>query len=176
MEAEQHLVFRVAGAGYAIAVRHVREIVEAGAITRVPAAPTCVRGVTNLRGTVLPVVDLAVKFGLAECTITRWTCVIVLELEHHGESTLLGILADAVSDVMSFGPDVMATPPEFGTGVNASYLKALAKVADEFVLVLDVARLLAPDELAGTVPLPPVAEPVAAPGAPRMGTGPSDAR
>lgn len=175
VEAEQHLVFRVAGTGYAISVRNVREIIEAGSITRVPAAPTCVRGVTNLRGTVLPVIDLAVKFGLAECAITRWTCVIVLELEFHGEPMLLGILADAVSDVMSFGSDALATPPEFGTGVNTSYLKALAKVLDEFVLVLDVARLLSPGELTGTVALPDVAPAIATPSPARVGTGPIDA-
>lgn len=154
MEAEQHLIFRVAGAGYAVAVRHVREIVEAGAITRVPSTPRCVRGVTNLRGTVLPVVDLAVKFGLDECAITRWTCVIVIELEHHGDPLLLGVLADAVSDVITFGPDALATPPEFGTGVHASYLLALAKLGEEFVLVLDVEKLLSPEELTGTATLP----------------------
>jgi purine-binding chemotaxis protein CheW len=176
MESEQHLVFRVAGTGYAIGVRHVREIVEAGAITRVPAAASCVRGVTNLRGTVLPVVDLAVKFGMPEGAITRWTCVIVVELEFHGDPLLLGVLADAVSDVMSFDPGDLATPPEFGTGVKTSYLRALAKLGDEFLLVLDVGRLLSPDELTGAAALPELAPAGPAPAAPRSGTEPTDAR
>lgn len=140
-------------------------------MTRVPSAPACVRGVTNLRGAVLPVIDLAVKFGLAECSITRWTCVIVVELEGESEPMLLGVLADAVTDVMTFGPENLAPPPAFGTGVNIGYLTALARVADEFVLVLNVERLLAASELTATVRLPELSEDTASPGRPRPSTG-----
>ena len=151
MELAEHVVFRIADASYAIPVRCVREIVEAGPMTRVPSAPPYVRGVTNLRGTVLPVIDLAVKFGMAECAITRRTCVIAVELETDGITTLLGVLADSVTDVMSFGPENLEPPPAFGTHVDTAYLTALGRLGDEFVLVLNVERLLSAAEL--TTPL-----------------------
>jgi purine-binding chemotaxis protein CheW len=149
-QAKQYLSFSVADEQYAIDVLHVREITQYGRLTRVPAAPACVRGVMNLRGAVVPVVDLAVKLGLPESRVTKLTCVVIVDVAVSEETTPMGILADSVSQVIDLGPADIEPPPPFGTRIRAEYLSGLGRVDGAFLVILDVDRLLSIDDLLTT--------------------------
>ncbi len=159
----QYLTFRIAAETYAVAILQVREIVQYEALTAVPSTPRAIRGVMNLRGSVVAVIDLAVKFGLAPRTVTKRTCVIILELELHGEISTIGVMADAVNEVLHVSPDEIQPPPPFGTRVHADYLVGMVPSPAGFTLVLDLERLLSVEALqTASVPsLPaPQSEPV----------------
>jgi purine-binding chemotaxis protein CheW len=149
--AEKRLLvtFRLDGDRYALDIHRVREVVECGDVTRVPRAPAAVRGVISLRGGVVPVVDLAVKFGLPPTRLAKRTCVVVVELSEGEEAAVVGILADEVDRVLELPAADVEPAPRFGTRVHVDYLIGLAKVGEEFVLILDIARLLSVDELCG---------------------------
>lgn len=144
----QYLSFQVAGESYAVGVLQAREIIEYSTVTRVPQAPAAVRGVINLRGSVVPVVDLAVKFGLAPSSIGRRTCVVIVECVIDGESMVMGVMADAVNHVLDLGPADIEPAPSFGTRVRTEYLKGMGKVEGGFVLLLDMDKLLSTAEAA----------------------------
>jgi purine-binding chemotaxis protein CheW len=145
----QFLSFQVADEEYAVGILRVREIIEYGTITRVPTTPPWVRGVFNLRGGVVPVIDLAVKFGLPRAEVTSRTCIVIVETHLGGETTLMGLVADAVSQVMELRPDEIEAPPGFGTRVRVEYLQGMAKAGRKFVLLLDIDRVLSSDEIVG---------------------------
>jgi purine-binding chemotaxis protein CheW len=143
----QYLTFYIAGEEYAVALLRVREIIEYDTVTRVPSTPTWIRGVINVRGSVVPVVDLAVKFGLPESVVTRRTCVVIVEVEIDGQQTAMGVIADVVSQVVDLGRgDIEPTPP-FGTRVKVDFLLGMAKLGQRFALVLDIDRVLSAGEL-----------------------------
>ena len=146
---QQFLSFQIAGEEYAARILRVREIIEYGVVTRVPTTPPWVRGVLNLRGGVVPVIDLAVKFGLPPGEITARTCIVIVEVGLGGETALMGVVADAVSQVMEVQPQDVEPPPSFGTRVRIEYLKGMAKADKKFVLLLDIDRVLSSDELVG---------------------------
>jgi purine-binding chemotaxis protein CheW len=156
-EQSQYLTFYLAGEEYAIGILRVKEILEYDTLTKVPTTPSSIRGVINLRGSVVPVVDLAVKFGLPETPITKRTCIVIVEVALDGHPTVMGVLADAVSQVMDLTPADIEAPPVFGTAVRVDYLQGLGKVGKRFVLLLDVDQVLAAAELRA-------AEALAAPG------------
>jgi purine-binding chemotaxis protein CheW len=139
----QYLTFSVAGEEYGVSVLSVREILEYGVVTRVPRAPSHIRGVMNLRGRVVPLVDLAVRFGLPPAPPTSRTCVVVVEVELQGERTVMGLVADAVSQVIQLGAGDIEAPPPFGATVDAAFLSGMGRAGKRFVLLLDVARVLA---------------------------------
>ncbi len=143
LDAAQYLTFRLGGEEYAVGILQVREILRFEEITRVPAAPPSIRGVLNLRGAVVPVVDLALKFGLPETVVTPRTCIVIVEVEMEGEPTVMGVLADAVSQVIELGPGDVEPPPSFGTRVRIDFLKGMARQGSRFALLLDIDRLLA---------------------------------
>jgi purine-binding chemotaxis protein CheW len=145
-EHAQYLTFQVADAEYGVGILQVREIIEYDTITRVPHAPSAVRGVINLRGSVVPVVDLAVKFGLPESRITKRSCVIVVECVLDGELTVMGVLCDAVSQVIDLTTADIEPAPAFGSRVRIEFLRGMGKVGGKFVLLLDLDRLLSADE------------------------------
>jgi chemotaxis signal transduction protein len=145
-ERAQYLTFSVAGEEYGLPVLKVREILEYGTLTRVPRTPQYVRGVINLRGRVVPVVDLAVRFGLPASAVTSRTCVVIVEVAVDGEPVVMGIMADAVSQVVELGADDIEPPPAFGTRVDVAYLKGMGRSGRAFVLLLDVDRLLSAEE------------------------------
>ena len=160
----QYLTFSLSGGEYAIAVLSVREIIEHEAVTRVPSTPDFVRGVINLRGSVVPVVDLARKFGLPESPVTKRTCIVIVEAASEGERVVMGVLADAVNQVVEFATGEIEAPPSFGAPVRVDFLKGLGKLGDAFVLILDTDRVLSTEELSG-VASTSVAAPAAATGA-----------
>lgn len=147
----QYLGFSLAGETYAIELLRIREIIEHVPITRVPGMPPAVLGVINLRGRVVPVVDLAVRMGLGPRPITRWTCFVIVEALLEGERTALGLLADSVSEVLDLGPDDIEPPPAFGTRAPVDYLRGMGRQEQRFILLLDLDRMLSADELLGLV-------------------------
>ncbi len=159
----QYLSFQVAGESFAVGVLQAREIIEYSTLTRVPHAPAAVRGVINLRGSVVPVVDLAVKFGLPQSEIGRRTCVVIVECVLDGESTVMGVMADAVNHVLDLGPADIEPAPSFGTRVRTEYLKGMGKLEQGFVLLLDMDKLLSVAEAAVATSEPVVAGSATAP-------------
>ncbi|HSK30792.1 MAG TPA: chemotaxis protein CheW [Candidatus Limnocylindria bacterium] len=146
MTPTQYLTFQLAGEEYAIEILPVREIIAYGPMTAVPHAPPSLRGVINLRGSVVPVVDLAVKFGLRATPLTNRTSIVILEIDLHGESTVIGILADAVNQVVEWHADDIVPVPGFGTLVPVDFLRGLGKAGARFVFILEIGRALAAAE------------------------------
>jgi len=144
-----YLTFFIAGEEFGVPILRVREIIDLGphALTRVPATPACVRGVINLRGSVVPVVDLAVQLGQRECVITKLTCVVVVEMVFEGELTVMGLLVDSVNQTMELGGDEIEDAPAFGTLARADYLLGMGNAGKKFVLLLNIDRVLSPNEL-----------------------------
>jgi len=161
----QFLTFSLSGGEYAIAVLRVREIIEHEEVTRVPSTPAFLRGVINLRGSVVPVVDLARKFRMPESPVTKRTCIIIVEVESENGRIVLGVLADAVTQVVEFRPEEIEPPPSFGTPIRVDFLRGLGKLNGEFVLILDTDRVLSAGELADAASAPEAAVPAAAPSA-----------
>lgn len=151
----QFLAFSLGQADYAVGILQVKEILQYEPVTRVPSVPASIRGVINLRGAVVPVVDLALKFGLGDTAISRRTCILIVEARLDGEPTVLGILSDSVSEVLELGEADIEPPPAFGTRVKLDYLLGMGKVGTGFVLLLDLDRVLSADEkdLAGRLGL-----------------------
>jgi purine-binding chemotaxis protein CheW len=143
----QFLTFAIAEDEYAVAVRRAREILEYESVTHVPGVPEWIRGVINLRGSVVPVVDLAVKLGLPARPATRRTCIVIVELELDGQATAMGIIADAVSQVIDLTAEDIEPPPSFGTRMRVDYLRGMGKLGRGFVLILDIDRVLSAAEL-----------------------------
>lgn len=142
----QYLTFLTAGEEYGINIGKVKEIVKFEAVTTVPNTPPWIRGVTNLRGTVVPVVDLAVKFGMASSKLSKFSCIIITEVLFEGEKLMMGVLADSVSQVVELsGNEIEETPP-FGTRVKTEYLLGMGPLGRKFCLILDIDKVLSADE------------------------------
>ncbi len=149
-EMEQYLTFEVAGEIYAIGILDLREIISFQSATRVPMAPKSIRGLINLRGSAVPVIDLAMKFGDAPPEITKKSCVVIFDASESKERGMIGILADSVNEVIELSSDEIEPAPDFGATVSAKYLAGLARVSDQFIPILDVDRLLSAEEMAIT--------------------------
>jgi purine-binding chemotaxis protein CheW len=134
----QHLSFAVAGTTFGIPVLRVKEILQYESETRVPGTPGSVRGVINVRGAVVPLVDLGVKFGKAEVVPTPRTCVLVVEATTKDGPLVFGVIADRVNEVVDLASADIEPSPTFGTGVSVDYLHGMGKVGRDFVLLLDV--------------------------------------
>jgi purine-binding chemotaxis protein CheW len=143
----QYLTFFTASEEYAISIVKVSEIVEYEAVTTVPNTPVWIRGVTNLRGKVVPVVDLAVKFGLPASGISKFSCIIITEVMFQGENLTMGVLADSVSQVIELSADKIEATPPFGTRVKTEYLLGMGAMGKKFCLILDIDKVLSADEL-----------------------------
>ena len=127
---QQYLSFELAGAEYGVGILAVKEILQYETITPVPSVPRSVRGVINLRGSVVPVIDLAAKFGLAETAVTRRTCILIVEVKLDDRPTVMGLMADAVREVIELGPQDIEPPPSFGTRVKVEHLVGMGKASD----------------------------------------------
>jgi purine-binding chemotaxis protein CheW len=153
-ESDEHpyLTFRLREETFAIGILAIKEIIEFGALTPVPMMPTCVRGVINLRGRVVPVIDLAVRFGREETVPNRRTCVVIVEVGVEGERQDLGVLVDAVNQVVDLPARDIEPPPGFGTKVRSEFIAGMGKLNGEFVIILDVDRVLSSEDLAALMP------------------------
>jgi len=144
---QQYLTFFLAQDEYAVGIQRVKEIIEYTPVTTVPNMPEWIRGVINLRGNVVPVVDLAVRFGIEERPVTRTTCIVVVEVQQEAERTVMGVVADAVNQVIDLEPGEIAAPPDFGTRVRLEYLAGMGKREQKFALILNIDRALSTAEL-----------------------------
>lgn len=144
----QYLTFLLSSEEYAVDVLSVKEIIEYGDVTKVPGTPFHVRGVINLRGSVVPVVDLRQKFGMSATERTVNTCIVIAEVAIEGERTLLGALADSVQEVIDLEPGQIEPPPRIGASVRTEFIRGMGKRDAGFVIILDVDRVFSGDELA----------------------------
>jgi purine-binding chemotaxis protein CheW len=147
VKAPQYLSFTIAGTDYGLPILTVKEILQFEETTRVPGTPPSIRGVINVRGQVVPIVDLAVKFGRGETAISKRTCILVVEAAMGGDRLTVGVLADAVNEVLDLPAQEIEAAPSFGANVRVDYLTGMGKVGRSFVLLLDADRVLSASEV-----------------------------
>jgi purine-binding chemotaxis protein CheW len=153
-ETQQYLTFLLGGEVFALSIQSVMEILQYTAPTSVPMMPDCIRGVINLRGSVVPVMDLAVQFGRPASVVGRRTCIVIVEIVSEGTTHRFGVLADAASEVLDIPANAIEPVPEFGVRIDKRFVLGLGKVAEKFLIILDAGQLLALDEIG---PLPALA-------------------
>jgi purine-binding chemotaxis protein CheW len=146
-ETVQYLTFKLADEIFAFDVAKVREILELTTITKVPQTPEFMRGVINLRGSVVPVIDLKLNFSMQRTEQTINTCIIVVEVNLHGEAIVLGVLADSVQEVVEMEPNLIEPAPKLGTKLNTEFIKGMGKVGENFVMILDIDKVFSAEEL-----------------------------
>ncbi len=144
---QQYLTFMIAGEEYAVSLLKVKEIIEYDTVTQVPKTPEWIRGVINLRGSVVPVIDLAVKLRQAPSVAGKLTCIVITEVKSGDEAAVMGIMADSVRQVIDLRPQEIETPPTFGTRIKVDYLLGMARSGKKFCLLLDTEKVLSTDEL-----------------------------
>ncbi len=149
MEAEhQYLSFRLGEETFGLGILAVREIIEYGGVTDVPMMPPCVRGVINLRGAVVPVLDLAARFGRAPATIGRRSCIVIVESGAPPEQQVLGLLVDAVNAVLDIEAAQIEPPPSFGAGMRNDFITGIGKANGKFVILVNLEAVLNVPEIA----------------------------
>lgn len=146
-EISHYLTFKLDDEMFAIDVSQVREVLDMTTITKVPRAPAFMRGVINVRGSVVPVVDLRLKFGLTKTEMTLDTRTIVMEIMMDDEVTVIGALADSVHDVMEMEPTQIEKPPKMGSRWRSEFIKGIGKINDLFIIILDIDRVFSVEEL-----------------------------
>ena len=145
----QYLTFALGGERFAVQSLLVSEVLDMPALTRVPLGPPCLRGIVNLRGNAATVVDLSEELGLGVMSGDRGSCLIIVDHAYDGEHALVGIMTDAVQEVVEIPPSDVERTPEMGLSVDPRFLAGLARLDGEFVMLLDPERILALDELSG---------------------------
>lgn len=144
----QYMTFKLGDELFAINVAQVREVLEVSQITKVPTAPEYMRGVVNVRGKAIPVVDLRLRFGLPKGSDTVHTRIIVMELEIDGEPTVLGGIADSVHEVIEFEPGNVNPPPRIAMRWRAEFIQGMGRRGDDFIIILDVNAVFSSDDVA----------------------------
>ena len=142
----QYLTFTLSSEVFAIGILAIKEIIEYSTLTSVPMMPAYVRGVINLRGAVVPVLDLSVRFGKTASAVTKKTCIVIIEITTAGERQDVGVVVDAVDSVLDIPPDQIEPPPAFGARIGTDFIEGMGKVNGRFVILLDVNSVLAPEE------------------------------
>ncbi|MFY9512312.1 MAG: chemotaxis protein CheW [Rubrivivax sp.] len=158
LEPTQYLTFMLGGEMFAIGILSIKEIIEYDSLTEVPMMPPAVRGVINLRGAVVPVMDLLARFGRPSSPTTKKTCIVIVEIQSGAERHVLGVIVDAVNEVLDIAAEDIEPPPAFGARIRADFLQGMGKVRGKFVILLDVDHVLSLDEI-GTVDRAAAAEP-----------------
>lgn len=148
-ETRQYLTFRLGEELYALDIANVREVLDYTSITRVPRMPESMLGVINLRGSVVPVIDMRLKFGIAPTEKTVNTCIVIVEVTMDDESIIIGALVDSVQEVFDLEPSQVEPPPRLGKKLNTDFIKGMGKREDEFVIILEINRVFSVDEVAG---------------------------
>jgi purine-binding chemotaxis protein CheW len=147
-EANQYLTFTLGGEMFAVGILNVKEIIEYGSLTEIPMMPAFIRGVINLRGSVVPVIDLSARFGGKATEVARRTCIVIVEVQQDEGRHDIGIMVDAVSEVLEIGAADIEPPPAFGAKIRADFIAGMGKVASKFVIILDILRVLSVEEMA----------------------------
>jgi len=148
VSSRQLLTFNVGQQLFGVEIHVIKEIIQFGAVTRVPMVPDYIRGVLNLRGAVVPVVDLLARFGNAAAVPGKRACIVIIEVAQEAARQDVGILVDSVSEVLEVDAGNIEPPPAFGAGLRADFIQCMARMGSEFVIVLDVDRIFSLDELA----------------------------
>ena len=144
----QYLTFALAGEMFAVGILNVKEIIECSHLTGIPMMPPFIRGVINLRGSVVPVIDLAARFGGNPTEIQRRTCIVIVEVQDAETHHDIGIMVDAVSEVLDIPAGEIEPPPAFGTNIRTDFISGMGKVAGKFVILLNIGKVLSVDEIA----------------------------
>jgi len=147
-ETSQYLTFRLGDELFALDVRQVREVLDLIPITKVPRAPDFMRGVINVRGSVVPVVDMRLKFGMSQIESSLDTRIVVMEVSLDEEMTVLGALADSVHEVVELEPANIERPPRIGNRWRTEFIRGIGKRDEQFIIILDIDRVFSTDELA----------------------------
>ena len=146
-DASQFLTFKLADDVFAIDVIMAKEVLDFAEVTKVPQTPDYMLGVINLRGSVVPVVDMRLKFGMDDQEKTRDSCIIVVEVDVEGEPVTVGALADSVQEVMDMDESQIEPPPRIGTKLNTEFIKGMGNLGDKFVIILDINKVFSADDL-----------------------------
>ena len=144
----QYLTFQLGGEMFAVGILNVKEIIEYGHLTEIPMMPAFIRGVINLRGAVVPVIDLAARFGGKTTEVSRRTCIVILEVADQDFRSDIGIMVDAVSEVLEIPASEIEPPPSFGAKIRADFIFGMGKVAGKFVIILNINKVLSVEEIA----------------------------
>lgn len=157
VEPAQYLTFMLAGEAFAINILAIKEIIEYHSLTEVPMMPACVRGVINLRGAVVPVVDLLSRFGRKSSEVSKRTCIVIVEVETQSdderERQVIGVVVDAVNEVLEIPLTDIEPPPNFGARIRTDFIQGMGKVRGKFVILLNVNQVLSLDDLNATAAL-----------------------
>lgn len=146
-ETKLYLTFKLGEEIFALDVSQVREVLDLSTITKVPQAPDFMKGVINVRGSVVPVVSMRLKFGMPETERTLETRIVVMEISMDGETTILGAQADSVKEVIELEPEQIEPPPRIGSRWRTEFIKGIGKRDGNFILILDIDRIFSTDEL-----------------------------
>ncbi len=144
----QYLTFALGEEVFALETGSVREVIELVPVTRIPKTPAFMRGVINLRGHAVPVVDLRIKFDMPKVADTVNTCIIIVDVEVEGESCSMGAIVDSVREVFEMTSDQINPPPRMGTSIRADFIRGMGKQNEEFIMILDIGKVFSQEELA----------------------------
>ena len=147
LEPAQYLTFMLAGEVFAIGILSIKEIIEYHGLTEVPMMPASVRGVINLRGAVVPVMDLLARFGRPPSAITKRSCIVIVEIQAADQRQVIGVMVDAVNEVLDIAPGDIEPPPAFGARIRTDFVQGMGKVKGKFVILLDVNHVLSLDDI-----------------------------
>ncbi|WXL26789.1 chemotaxis protein CheW [Ectopseudomonas mendocina] len=148
---EQYLTMMLGQERFALSIEQVREIIEFNGLTEIPLMPDFLRGVINLRGAVVPVLDLSLRLGRERMVVARRTCIVIVEVMQEEQLQLIGVMVDAVNDVLEVRPDQLEHKPSFGAKVRSDFIAGILRHDEQFIVVLDAARVLSLGELAALV-------------------------
>jgi purine-binding chemotaxis protein CheW len=144
----QYLTFALGEEVFALETGSVREVIELVPVTRIPKTPPFMRGVINLRGHAVPVVDLRIKFDMPKVADTVNTCIIIVDVEVEGENCYMGAIVDSVREVFEMTSDQINPPPRMGTSIKADFIRGMGKQNEEFIMILDIGKVFSQEELA----------------------------
>jgi len=147
IETTQYLTFKLEDEVFALDISKVREVLDFTTITKVPRTPEFMRGVINLRGSVVPVVDMRLKIGMTKTEKTVNTCIIIVEISLDGDTTILGALADSVQEVLDLEPGQIEPAPKIGTRLRTEFIRGMGKRDEHFIIILDIDKVFSADEL-----------------------------
>lgn len=150
-EPQQYLTFMLSGEPYAINIQRIKEIIQYGELTEVPRMPAFIRGVINLRGAVVPVIDLSSRFGKSPTVVGRRNCIIIIEVEVGTETQSIGVMVDAVNAVLEIPASEIEPAPKFGANIHTDFIAGMGKIDGKFVIILNVQYVLSMDDMAALV-------------------------
>lgn len=143
----QYLTFMLGEEMFAIAIRHIKEIIEYGGLTPVPMMPEFISGVINVRGSVLPVINLQLRFGRETSAVGKRTCVVIVEAGEGEQVQDVGVVVDQVNEVLELDAKSLSAAPSFGTNIRSDFIEGVARIDGRLVVILDVGQVLSVDEI-----------------------------